>query len=301
MSTMLQVLRRETVGQKPAATTPESVVDFVLAQSHHRRDIPASDLADVPTMRYRYQRAEAVFHDVPIVSIDRVPFPLIARIILNMRCGYTCGIRDICHREGLPDEVACRDLSLSDLRRLAFVREALGLQVAKLIGVETTRLSVFCEYVREVKTLGFSSVTATCAIGVARRSIASLVAAGIDRITCSVHQFTNDVRNTIDALMMEADQLEVPVKLNWVLTQHNVADLSALIEYIGHRKLTARLFSLIRTSHLAAANNHEPLHWTDMADLFSHEIASVRVVDYTVSCRRRYLTTLRSGATLDLS
>lgn len=298
--TLLRVLPSEPAGQKPMAATFESIVDFVRAQMRPLRHATASD-ADVLLLRYRYERAETVFRDVRRVSTDRVPFPPIARIILNIRSRYNCGIQNMCHREGLPDDVANGDLSLPDLRRLAYVREAFGLEVAKLIGVETTPLPVFCEFVCEVKKLGFRSITTTCAIGVARCSIASAVAAGVDRITCSVHGFTGDVRITLDELVTEAGQRNVPVKLNWVLIQHNVAELPALLQYIGHRKLTARLFCLIRTSHAAGANHDEPLHWTDIADLFLPEIVAVRVVDYTLSCRRKYLATLRSGAILDLS
>lgn len=299
--TAFPILTNDTIRRLPLTSASDSVVDFVMAQMYPTGTEPRGFNIDAPALRQRYESAEAVFRNVPHISAERVAFPPIARIILNMRCRYNCGVQNLCHREGLPDDVANRDLSVFDIATLATVRQALGLTTAKLIGLETTPIPRFCDFVNRVKRIGFSSTTVTCALGIASRSLPSLVVAGIDRMTCSVHQFDDEVEHALNALLAQANRHALPVKLNWVLRPENICGLSQLIQYISENHLTARLFCPISPAHVGSGGRDYPLHWTDVSDLFARDIVSVRVTDYTVSCRRKYLATLRSGAALDLS
>jgi hypothetical protein len=234
-------------------------------------------------------------------TFETQPFPLIARVILNMRCQFTCGVRDACHREGMPPDVAAMDLDTAKLAQLRLLRLRFALTSAKLIGLETTRVETFCSFIEPLKAIGFDEVTTTCAIDVARRSVQQLIAAGISRVTCSVHDFTPAVEETLDSVVNTTRRRSIELKLNWVLRRSTTAALPKFISYIQREALTARLFRQIMTLADSAPEEPAAPHWTDYGDMFADDVTSVRVIDYLVSCRRRYVVSLRSGAYLDLS
>ncbi len=255
----------------------------------------------------RHELAEAAFKNYHQYRNDVAEFPSTVRVIPSVKCSNNCGARcegaSYCHFEGLWH---IRDVRATWMHQLTTVRRALqvyGCNSAKLIGLESIPVQDFCRMVSDLRSLGLQDVSATCAdLSSVGMLFEQLAEAGLTRITLTMPSSSQESRAAVERDIKLAHEVGLPSpKINHVLLRSRARDLIGFLDWAGENALTVRLFNLISTSMTSQKVAREHMHWVEMLPLIEGQIAYVKAIDYTLSCRRKYMVTLQSGLLLELS
>lgn len=255
----------------------------------------------------RLSRANALLGSSSVVTHRRELFPSTLRLLSRPNCG-SCILGDVangfCHREGIAHLLSWHGNDpFPPLEFIQFLYGHLQPRSAKLIGLECADVEQVASVIRTLRSLGCEDVGVTCGgLKYLGEKLGILVRSGLNRVTLSVHRFTDEERSVLSDLCSSLDILcPGSIKINRVLLAGSVSDLPDMLEWIESRNYVLRLFSLMWTPGASGAFVNEYLHWTSVAHLFSSRISSVEITEYVISNRRRYKFALKHGGVVEVN
>ncbi|MGC8974881.1 MAG: GTP 3',8-cyclase MoaA [Thermoprotei archaeon] len=170
------------------------------------------------------------------------------RVSVTQRCNHAC---IFCHREGIFrfEEEA---LDPEDYGFLAKVSKTLGITKYKLTGGEPLVREDIADIVRELRYYS-NEVSLSTNGSLLKNKARSLAEAGLDRLNLSLHSFKDEVFTYITRAplkpvmegLIEALDVGLKVKINFVVMRSNVNEISRLLDFASRVSVSANLIELI--------------------------------------------------------
>lgn len=228
-----------------------------------------------------------------VSEFSRRLFPENLRILSNMKCHTNCPgnikHQGWCHSEGQVEKSS--SLYYPSEKIIDKIHRNFPFNTAKIIGVESIHIQETINLIKFLKNIGISDIGITnCIESYNPEIIKTFKFAGLSRLTLSAHKFDLKYKQKLDTAYDQTISMKLDdFKINRVLLKSNFSDLDNLIRWIKGKKITLRLFTLIKTRQNTKIVENEAIPWIGVSHLFLDEIKKVEIVDYSISCRLNFL------------
>ncbi|MBD3192764.1 MAG: radical SAM protein [Candidatus Heimdallarchaeota archaeon] len=258
---------------------------------------------NIPSTIQKYELEQLPFpvEDVAFVDLDQEPFLKELRLYVTERCNFNCSFpcgTPWCHeRSELKDKVPI-DGSLEDFTRLAeLFHDGWGFTQVKIAGMEPTLWKDLVPLVSAFKDLGYKDISLTSNAYHLAGQLADLVAAGLDRLTISLHSLdpakfrTISVNGRLERILRSLSLVKdfaLPTKLNHVLIKGFTDDVTDFLQYSHSNGFEPKLYQLIWHPGISLVYHKyfiSPVKVLTNQDL---EFSRVEIRDFPLVQRTRY-------------